>query len=85
MVMTGIGQYAPAQCCTYVPAMPHPVPNHTGIVRMRTTQYGSSQYDTGVAAWPRTVQYRCRRLAAHRTGQYGILPQAVNRSQIILE
>jgi len=55
--------------------------NHTGIVRMCTAQYRSSRYDTGVAAGPCTVQYQCRRLAAHCTDLYRIWQHAVNRSQ----
>ena len=49
-----------------------PKPNHTGIVRMHTAQYRSSLYDTGVAAWPHTMQYQCCLLAAHCTDLYGI-------------
>jgi len=59
-----------------------PNPNKTGRVPTCSAQYRSSQYDTGVPTEPRTVQYRCRRLAAHSTDLYGIWPRAANRSQI---
>ena len=51
-----------------------------GIVRMRT-----AQRDTGVPVWPRTVQYRCCRLAVHRSELYGVWQRVANRSQIRLE
>jgi len=51
-----------------------PKPNQTVIARTYTAKNHLSQYNTSVATWPYTAQYRGSRLAAQCTDLYGIWP-----------